>query len=55
VDAERVLAGGGGAQQAARAASAEIDPTGDLHGSAGFRRAIAAEMVRRALAQAGIG
>jgi carbon-monoxide dehydrogenase medium subunit len=55
VDAERVLAGGGGAQEAARAASAEIDPTGDLHGSAGFRRAIAAEMVRRALAQAGIG
>jgi aerobic carbon-monoxide dehydrogenase medium subunit len=52
--AERVLAGGGGAGEAARAAAAEIDPTADLHGSAPFRRAIAAEMVRRALADAGL-
>jgi carbon-monoxide dehydrogenase medium subunit len=52
--AEQVLAGGGTAREAAAAASAEIDPTADLHGSAPFRRAIAAEMVRRALAQAGI-
>jgi aerobic carbon-monoxide dehydrogenase medium subunit len=36
-------------------AAEAIEPTGDLHGSAAFRRAIAAEMVRRALAQAGIG
>jgi carbon-monoxide dehydrogenase medium subunit len=51
---ERVLADGGTAREAAAAASAEIDPTADLHGSAPFRRAIAAEMIRRALAQAGI-
>ena len=53
--AEQVIADGGAARQAAAAAAAEIDPTADLHGSAPFRRAIAAEMVRRALAQAGIG
>jgi carbon-monoxide dehydrogenase medium subunit len=53
-DAERVLADGGTARAAAAAAATEIDPTADLHGSAPFRRAIAAEMVRRALAQAGI-
>lgn len=52
--AERVLADGGPARQAADAAAEDIDPTGDLHGSAPFRKAIAAEMVRRALAQAGI-
>lgn len=50
--AEAVLAGGGSAADAARAASQEIEPTADLHGSAGFRRAMAAEMVRRALAAA---
>jgi carbon-monoxide dehydrogenase medium subunit len=52
--AEQVLADGGSARQAAAAAAAEINPTADLHGSAPFRCAIAAEMVRRALAQAGI-
>lgn len=52
--AEQVIADGGAALAAARAAADEIDPTADLHGSAPFRRAIAAEMVRRALAQAGI-
>jgi aerobic carbon-monoxide dehydrogenase medium subunit len=52
-DAERVIADGGPARSAAAAAAEEIDPTADLHGSAPFRRAIAAEMVRRALAQAG--
>lgn len=52
--AELAVAGGSGAKEAARAAATEIDPTGDLHGSAPFRRAIAAEMVRRALVQAGI-
>ncbi|TQM11279.1 FAD binding domain-containing protein [Pseudonocardia kunmingensis] len=52
--AERVLADGGSAREAANAAAAEIEPTADLHGSAPFRRAMAAEMVRRALAQAEI-
>jgi carbon-monoxide dehydrogenase medium subunit len=54
MEAERVLAGGGSAREAARAASAEIEPTADLHGTVPFRRAIAGEMVRRALATAGI-
>jgi carbon-monoxide dehydrogenase medium subunit len=53
--AEQVLAGGGTVADAARAAAEEIEPTADLHGSAPFRRAIAAEMVRRALASAGVG
>lgn len=53
-EAERVLAAGGAARDAAAAAAGEIDPTGDVHGSAAFRRGIAAEMVRRALARAGI-
>ena len=52
--AERVIADGGTARAAASAAAEEIDPTADLHGSAPFRRAIAAEMVRRALARARI-
>ncbi|GAA2881255.1 xanthine dehydrogenase family protein subunit M [Pseudonocardia halophobica] len=52
--AEQVLADEGTAHDAARAAAAEIDPTADLHGSAPFRRAIAGEMVRRALVRAGI-
>jgi carbon-monoxide dehydrogenase medium subunit len=52
--AERILAGGGTARAAAAAAAAEIDPATDLHGPAPFRRAITAEMARRALAQAGI-
>lgn len=51
--AERVLADGGTARDAARAASEEIEPTADLHGSVPFRRAMAAEMVRRALARVG--
>jgi carbon-monoxide dehydrogenase medium subunit len=52
--AEQVLASGGSAADAARAAADELDPTADLHGSAPFRKAIAAEMIRRALAQAQI-
>lgn len=52
--AEQVLADGGTAREAAAAASTEIEPTADLHGSVPFRRAIAAEMVRRACAQAGL-
>jgi carbon-monoxide dehydrogenase medium subunit len=53
--AEAVLAAGGSAREAGVAAAQEIDPTGDLHGSAAYRRAIAAEMVHRALAGTGIG
>jgi len=53
-EAEEVLAAGGSVRDAAQAAAEEISPTADLHGSVPFRRAIAAEMVRRALAQAGI-
>ncbi|MCF7549346.1 xanthine dehydrogenase family protein subunit M [Pseudonocardia sp. WMMC193] len=52
--AEQVLARGGTAGEAAAAASEEIEPTADLHGTVPFRRAIAGEMVRRALADAGI-
>lgn len=55
VAGEQILDGGGSAAEAAAAAAAELEPTADLHGSAAFRRAIAAEMIRRALAQAGIG
>jgi carbon-monoxide dehydrogenase medium subunit len=51
---EQVLATGGTAAEAAAAASAELRPTADMHGSAPFRQAIAAEMIRRALAQARI-
>jgi len=51
-DAERVLADGGSARETAAAAAAEIDPTPDLHAGAAYRRALAAEMVRRALARA---
>jgi carbon-monoxide dehydrogenase medium subunit len=55
VEAERVLTEGGGAREAGRAASEEIDPTADIHAPAPYRRALAAELVRRALHQAGIG
>jgi carbon-monoxide dehydrogenase medium subunit len=51
---EQVLASGGTARDAAAAAADDLRPTADLHGSAPFRRAIAAEMMRRALASAGI-
>jgi hypothetical protein len=44
----------GDAVETLAAASAELNPTADLHGSALFRRAIVTEMMRRALAQAGI-
>lgn len=52
--AEHVLAHGGSARDAAQAAAQEINPTADLHGSVPYRRAISAEMVSHALAQAGI-
>jgi carbon-monoxide dehydrogenase medium subunit len=51
--AERVLDGGGSADEAAEAVADEVAPTSDLHGSADFRRAMAVEMVRRALRRAG--
>ncbi|MFC4948234.1 FAD binding domain-containing protein [Pseudonocardia sp. GCM10023141] len=51
---EQVLADGGTAAEAATAAAADLRPTADLHGSARYRQALAAEMIRRALAQAGI-
>ena len=47
--AERVLDGGGSHADAAEAVADEVTPTSDLHGSAEFRRAMAVEMVRRAL------
>ncbi len=47
--AERVLDGGGPVDEAAEAVADEVAPTADLHGSAEFRRAMAVEMVRRAL------
>jgi carbon-monoxide dehydrogenase medium subunit len=51
---EEALAGGGSAREAADQAAAALEPTADVHGSTEFRRAIAAEMIRRALRQAGI-
>jgi carbon-monoxide dehydrogenase medium subunit len=53
--AERVIARGRTAREASQAAAEEIEPRTGLHGSAPFRRAISAELVRRALLQAGIG
>lgn len=53
--AERVIARGRTAREASQAAAEEIEPRTDLHGSAPFRRAISAELVRRALLQARIG
>lgn len=39
-------------EEAGRAAAAAVDPTGDLHGSAAYRRSLAGTMLERALAQA---
>lgn len=49
--AEQALADGRPAAEVAHIAADEIEPTADLHGSVEFRRAIAAEMTRRALEQ----
>ncbi|MDN5914689.1 MAG: xanthine dehydrogenase family protein subunit M [Pseudonocardia sp.] len=49
--AEQALSDGQPATEIARIVAEEIEPTADLHGSVEFRRAIAAEMTRRALAQ----
>jgi carbon-monoxide dehydrogenase medium subunit len=51
---ERVLASGGSAAEIVAAACAELAPTGDLHASAEYRRALAGEMLRGALTQAGV-
>jgi CO/xanthine dehydrogenase FAD-binding subunit len=55
-DAERVLEGaapGGEAfAEAGRAAAAAVDPAGDVHGSAEYRRELTDVLVRRALAEA---
>jgi carbon-monoxide dehydrogenase medium subunit len=50
--AEALLAGGAPPQAVADAVEADIEPTGDLHGSAAYRRAMAAEFTRRAVATA---
>jgi carbon-monoxide dehydrogenase medium subunit len=51
-DAERALAGGGAVDEVASAVRDELNPTGDLHASAEYRRALAGELVGRALRQA---
>jgi carbon-monoxide dehydrogenase medium subunit len=56
VGAEAVLsdasAGGPAITRAAAAAAAGVEPTGDIHGSAAYRRALTGELTRRALLQA---
>ncbi|MBC3190309.1 FAD binding domain-containing protein [Pseudonocardia sp. C8] len=49
--AERALELGRPAAEIAQVVADEIEPTADLHGSVEFRRAVAAEMTRRALIQ----
>jgi len=44
--------GAGVIEAAGRAAAQAVDPTGDLHGSAAYRRSLAGTMLERALAQA---
>jgi len=55
VAGERALARGGSVDEVVAAVRAELSPTGDLHASADYRRALAGELVRRALEQAGLG
>jgi CO/xanthine dehydrogenase FAD-binding subunit len=54
--AERVLAGaridGESAAEAGRLASADLEPTGDIHGSSDYRRRLIGAMVRRAVLSA---
>ncbi|HVL86072.1 MAG TPA: FAD binding domain-containing protein [Pseudonocardia sp.] len=50
--AEAALASGAAAHDVGAAAAAQLTPTGDLHGSPGYRRGLAAELVRRAVVQA---
>jgi len=55
-EAEQVLVGSGGGEatieEAARTAAEAVDPTSDIHGSAGYRRRLAHAMARRALQDA---
>ena len=55
-EAERVLVGSGGGaetiEEAARTAAEAVDPTSDIHGSAGYRRRLVHAMARRALQDA---
>jgi CO/xanthine dehydrogenase FAD-binding subunit len=39
-------------EEAARTAAKEVDPSGDVHGSAEYRRKLTAVLVRRALTRA---
>jgi carbon-monoxide dehydrogenase medium subunit len=56
VAAEEILAGadpgGDAVAEAARAAAGDVSPTSDLHGTAVYRRALTAELLKRAVAQA---
>lgn len=52
---ERALAEGASPAEAARQASAGVDPTGDLRASPRFKRHLAEELTRRALDEAGAG
>jgi carbon-monoxide dehydrogenase medium subunit len=56
IAAEAILAGadpgGDAVEEAAVAAAGEVSPTSDLHGTAEYRRALTAELVKRAVAQA---
>jgi aerobic carbon-monoxide dehydrogenase medium subunit len=57
--AERVLAGSDlspeALEEAAQTAAREVDPSGDVHGSAEYRKKLTAVMVRRALTRAVAG
>jgi len=55
-DAEQLLSGaeiaGEAFAEAGAAAAKEIDPVGDIHGSAAYRRQLTEVLVRRALSEA---
>jgi CO/xanthine dehydrogenase FAD-binding subunit len=50
--AERILAEGGTAEEAAAAAAAGLEPPSDLRASGRYRRTLAQELVRRAIVEA---
>ena len=50
--AEQVLGGGGTPAEVGRLAAAGIDPVGDIHASAEYRREAVAELVSAAVAEA---
>jgi carbon-monoxide dehydrogenase medium subunit len=51
-EAEALLDDGAGARRVGDAVAADVSPTSDIHGSADYRRAMAAEFTRRAVADA---